>query len=565
MIERVRISNLGVIEHAELELGTGLTALTGETGAGKTMAVTSLQLLLGAKADPGKVRQGADLAEVEGTFVVPADAAILTRVAEVGGQWDDDGDVAVLIVARHVPASGRSRSFIGGRSVPTAVLREIAGDLVTVHGQSDQLRLATAAQQRRALDLFGGQTVAKAAQAWADAWNQHAAAQKALADFEADIRDQAQQRLAYEALVQKVDAVRPQPGEDEELRAQARYLETIEQNYAGISEAAAQLAGSDTVEEPALTSVAMARRALDDVAADDRLNELRLRLSSAENELNDIAATLADLAAHTEADPEKLAAIYERRQELSGLRRELGMGIDEALEATARARAALERLGDPEATRDQLVRELEEAEERRRRCGADLHSARAEAARGLEQLVQAELTDLALPDARFEITVEAHEPAPHGADAVSFLLASHRGAPLRTIGEGASGGELSRVMLAVEVALATREHETDHTFLFDEVDAGIGGRAALAVGRRLANLGNTSQVIVVTHLAQVAAYAQTQAVVVKRDGAEAAHTDVRSVEGEERLNELARMLGGTASETARAHAAELLEGVDVAR
>ena len=566
MIEQVRISNLGVIEEAELNLGPGLTSLTGETGAGKTRAVTSLQLLLGAKADATKVRRGASSAVVEGLFTVSAGSPILERVTEAGGSFEVDDGVAAVLVARHVPASGRSRSYIGGRSVPTAVLAEIAGHLVTVHGQSDQLRLATAAQQRSALDHFGGDAMGGALARWREAWASFTRARQNLEAFEAQSKDAARSRLAYEALLAKVDAVNPAPGEEEELRASARLLENTEVRYAGFSSAAAHLSGSDSIEDTALSAMAAARRALDDIADDPDVAELVTRLDAAGAELSDIASALADVAAHTEADPEHLSEIYSRRQRLQGLRKELGMNLDEALVAADEARAALAELGDPEGTRERLERDLAAAQLELDKAGRSLHRRRVTAARELTALVMKELPELALGDATFTIEVTpGAAPGTYGSDTISFLLASHRGAPLAPVGKGASGGELSRVMLAVEVSLATARHEKDHTFLFDEVDAGVGGRAALAVGRRLAELAASSQVLVVTHLAQVAAYAGTQAVVVKKLDNKSAVTDVRPVSGDDRLSELARMLSGQDSQAARAHAAELLSSAGVAR
>ena len=566
MIEHVRISNLGVIEEAELSLGTGLTALTGETGAGKTMAVTSLELLLGARADASKVRSGAASAHVEGLFTLPLDSPVLEKIVEAGGGYEEDDDVAVVLVARTIPATGRSRSFIGGKSVPTAVLGEIAQELVTVHGQSEQLRLASPAHQRRALDTFGGTDAAELLAAWQGAWEREQAAAKALDDFDARARDAARQRLALEALVTKVDAVSPQLGEEQTLRQEAHRLENTEALYAGLAGAAAMLAGSDSVDEPALQWVASARNALESLADDPDIADIVARLDSAEAELSDIAGTLADIAAHTEADPERLSEVYERRQILSGLRKSLGMDLDEAIAAADQARAGLIELGDPDSARQRLLDDLATAKHQSAVAAKKLTAFRQKAATELQKLVTRELPELALPDARFDVHVTPDaQPTQWGIDSVSFMLASHKGAPLAPLGQSASGGELSRVMLAMEVALASRNHESDHTFLFDEVDAGVGGRAALAVGKRLAMLAATHQVIVVTHLAQVAAYAGLQAVVVKQSDSDGARTDVVVVDGDQRLAELARMLSGSDTQAARTHAAELLSDANMAR
>ncbi|MGO1944777.1 MAG: DNA repair protein RecN [Ancrocorticia sp.] len=566
MIEQLRISNLGVIESAELELGTGLTALTGETGAGKTMAVTSLELLLGAKADSSKVRRGAKSAVVEGVFSVPADSEVVPRIVEAGGDVDEEDGTATVIISRQVPASGRSRSFIGGRTVPTSVLTEIAGALVTVHGQTDQLRLATPSQQRVALDEFGGAPVARAFATWRSAWEAYNEASTQIEQFEEQAQDAARARLAYEALVAKVDDIQPTRGEEAALKREAQILENVDQRFSGLSGAAASLSGSDAEENPALAGVVRARQFLDSAGDSDDVRELLSRLDAAEADLSDIAGELADLAAHSEADPERLSAIYSRRQALQGLRKALGMDLDQAIEEADQARAALEDLGDVDATRERLEAALDQARAAMDKAGKALQLARSSAAKKLTAAVTAELPQLALPDATFSISVtEAPTPAAHGKDVVAFQLASHAGAPLAPLGKSASGGELSRIMLAVEVSLAAEAHDKHHTFLFDEIDAGVGGRAALAVGHRLAALAATSQVIVVTHLAQVAAYAGTQDVVVKESKQKSAITHVERVAGDQRLGELARMLAGTDSPTARAHAAELLSTADVAR
>ena len=565
MIEQVRIANLGVIESAELNLSAGLTALTGETGAGKTMAVTSLELLLGAKADNTKVRRGADQAFVEGVFSLPSDSPVLTRIEDAGGVYEMDDDGAVVIVSRTIPVSGRSRSFIGGRSVPTAVLGDISRELVTVHGQSEQLRLATSANQRRALDTFGGSAMTDLLAHWQSAWAKEKECREALAEFDARARDAARQRLAWEALVSKVDEVSPVIGEDDALKNEARRLEGTEALYRGLSEAAAWLSGSDNVEQSVLGGIGVARESLRPIEEDPEIAELVGRIESAEAELSDIAGTLSDIAAHSEADPERLFEIYERRQALSGLRKSLGMDIDEAVAAAEEARENLAALDDPETARTRLQGDLADAEKQSGIAAKALSRARKKAAKELQALIAAELPELALPDATLAIEVaESEQSTQWGRDTITFTLASHKNAPQAPLGQSASGGELSRVMLAVEVALASRNHESDHTFLFDEVDAGVGGRAALAVGKRLAMLAHTNQVIVVTHLAQVAAYAGQHAVVVKETNAETTRTDVVTVTDENRLAELARMLSGSDSATARAHAAELLSDAFVA-
>lgn len=563
MIDLIRIENLGVIAEAELDLTSGLTTLTGETGAGKTMAIASLQLLLGAKADASKVRHGAEATRVEGSFVVPLSSPVLERVREAGGDWEEDDGQAVILVARHVPAEGRSRAFLGGRSVPTATLTEIASHLVSVHGQMDQVRLSGPARQRSALDAFGGQSLSAARASYMHAWEGWKEASVALESFEATAATAARERLALEALVAKIDEVAPERGEEEALKAESTALEKAEEYYAAYDGASAWIGGSDEVEGHALAAIDKARAALK--TGGTASEELTARLEAVESELEDINTTLAELARLADGDPSRLEEIYARRQRLAGLRKSLGMGLDEAIAEAEQARITLEQLADPQARRAHLEAECAKAETVLTEAGAALSSERTQAARELSRLVESELAALALPEASFEISVEAAPPAPHGMDTVTFLLASHRGAPLGPIGSVASGGELSRIMLALEVSLASRETQSGHTFLFDEVDAGIGGKAAHAVGSRLAKLAKTHQVIVVTHLAQVAACASTQLRVVKENGdGEAVDTRVEKVEGDAREIELARMLSGTDSQAARAHAAELLASATVA-
>ena len=357
MIESLHIENLGVIAEATLDPGAGLTALTGETGAGKTMAITSLELILGGKADPSKVRAGASMARVEGVFTVARDSPLLPTIDGVGGAYDLEDDRAVVVVSRHIPAKGRkgrSAAFLGGRRVPTSVLRDIARHLVSLHGQSDQIRLATGSQQRRALDAFAGAPVARALEAWRSAYGAYGEAVAALEEFDETSRDQARQRLALQALVGKVDAVEPLPGEDDALREEAHRLENVESRFLALSQAAAHLAGSDAVETAAIDGLAEAVRALEGLDDGRDAAELASRLRGLEAEVNDIAATLADMAGRAEADPERLSDVYARRQALAELRRDLGMGADEAIRAADEARATLERLGDPQGTRERL-------------------------------------------------------------------------------------------------------------------------------------------------------------------------------------------------------------------
>lgn len=562
MIESLRIENLGVIAEAELVFPENLIALTGETGAGKTMAVTSLRLLLGAKADPSKVRHGAQAAQVEGVFVVRPDSPVLAEIDEAGGTYDIEGDQAIVLIARHIPVNGRSRAFIGGRAVPIATLNDIAAQLVTVHGQMDQIRLVSPSQQRHALDTFAGEECQAQREKYAKAYHRYQEAQAALKDFVTRSKKGARERLALEAFLEKIGEIAPEVGEEERLREEAQLLESAQERYLAYDSASAYLLGSDETEGDALSAIAAAVRHLDRI--DDSDTVLRDRLEEAEKEIADIAQSLNERSRNIHFNPELLSDIYTRRQALQGLRKELGMGLDEALLEAEEAHKRLAEMADPEARQAELEEEVRRAGEELDAAGAVLSQIRRTHAQHLSELVSAELGDLALPDARFVVEVNPSEPAVHGMDTVTFLLAAHKDAPLLPLARSASGGELSRIMLALEVSLASHNAPEETTFLFDEVDAGVGGKAGLAIGARLARLGEVSQVIVVTHLAQVAACASTHIRVEKGVQTGITQSSIVEVQAEEREKELARMLSGSESVTAQAHAAELLEAVRMA-
>ena len=567
MIDELRISNLGVIESAHLNLRDGMTAITGETGAGKTMALTSLSLLMGEKADASRVRAGAERAVVEGTFVVRADSPVVEIVENAGGTVDIDGDRAAIIVARHVPAEGRSRAYAGGQSVPMAVLTQIADHVVTVHGQSDQLKLRSASQQRAALDSFGGSDIAQARESYSIAWETLRAAERELDEFRDGMKQAASERLALEALVKRVDAVKPEEGEEEELKAKALRLENVEDLRAAMAGAISGLEGSEhgTPEPGALYALDSASQMLRQASgADAELADLAGQLNDASVIASDVANVLGMKLGELDADPDELNRIHERRAELRLLQRNLGMTIEEILERRESADAKLASLASPDEHLDDLEIAVKDARRELAARGATLTKRRRAAGGELAARVTRELHSLAMKDATFSVGLEPLEsPASHGLDDVAFLLAPHRGSPHLPLATSASGGEMSRIMLAIETTLNANPLP-DHTFVFDEVDAGIGGKTALSVGERLARVAQSSQVLTVTHLAQVAAYAHEHVVVAKKSEGNTTSTDVMVVEGEDRVAELARMLSGhEESAAARTHAAELIRSAVV--
>ncbi len=575
MIDEIRIENLGVIGSATVPLGPGLTAITGETGAGKTMVLSGLALLLGGRADPGTVRAGTTQATAEGCFLVDAGSPVTERVREAGGELDEDG---ALVAVRTVAAAGRSRAYLGGRTVPQAVLAEVAADLVTVHGQQDQARLRSARHQREALDDFAGPEHLARIEAYRTAWAERRRTAAELEELVGGARDLEREAELLRIGLAEVERVDPQPGEDDELAAEQDRLAHAEDLRTAASTAHAALAGDEDAVEVAGTGavggVDAARRALEAVRRHDaELDALTTRTAEVGYLLDEVVTDLARYVDQVEGDPERLAAVHQRRADLAALARRHGGSVDEVLDWASRAGLRLIEL-DGGADRTQSLRDrLGELDQRLAELAGQMSAGRTEAGERLGKAVTAELGGLAMPAARLEVRlVPSPELGPWGAEEVELLLVAHAGAPARPLAQGASGGELSRVMLALEVALATGEGSgaaRPPTFVFDEVDAGVGGKAAVEVGRRLAELARQSQVVVVTHLAQVAAFADLHLVVNKsRSGGHDVVTasDVRVVDGPERVTELARMLSGQEdSAAALEHAAELLERSVVGR
>lgn len=576
MIESLRIRSLGVIDEAELPLGAiqdaslplgpGYTVVTGETGAGKTMVVTALGLLTGRRADAGMVRRGQDKAIVEATIIDSPEAPAFREAVEAGAELDDEGPGrAALYLSRAVSAEGRGRAHAGGRAIPVGALGRIGDKLVAVHGQSDQLRLRGAGEQRAALDAFGGEPVTRALADYVASYEALHAATAELADIHERGRERALEAETLQAALEEIDRVDPQPGEDEELTARSLRLTHVEELRGGAATAHAALVSEEIGEAvDAVSLVDAAKRALEAVDGDDpALAEQTSRLRELGYILSDVATELASYIHSLDADaPAELAQVEDRRADLAGLQRRYAPTIDEVLEWTAQARVRLSGLQDDPARVEELTTAVARLQAELEAHSERLRALRVEAAQALSARVDQELHALAMPHARLSIRVVPAAPAAHGADEIDFLLAPHPGADPRPLGKGASGGELSRVMLALEVVLA--EVDPVPTFVFDEVDAGVGGEAAVEIGRRLARLARHVQVVVVTHLPQVAAFADRHLNVTKTAHGEGSTgfttSDVVTLDTEGRITELARMLAGQAdSAAARAHAQELLE------
>jgi DNA repair protein RecN (Recombination protein N) len=557
MWQHLTLSSLGVIDSAELELGEGFTVITGETGAGKTMVVTALGLLRGERADLGLVRHGADQARVEASIGVRPGAAAAAAVEGAGGRIDDD----VVILGRVLSAAGRSRAVAGGATVPAALLAEVTDELVAVHGQSDQHRLLRAAEQRAALDRFAGEPFAAAFAAYAPVHARWREVGRTLAELREHAQERARELDVLRFGLDEINEVEPLPGEDERLRADEGRLAHSEGLARAADEAHRALVGDGEL-DAARTRVAEASSALRDQSGHDAvLDDLAERVLEVGILIDDVGAELAAYAAGIELDPEGLAELQERRALLAGLQRKYGPTLDDVLAWAAESAARVDELGGDDSAVEALESELAELTPRVRELAEQMSQVRREAAGRLAALVDAEIAQLSMPSARLQVAVTTDEgavPGPHGIDDVELLFAANSGTGLRPLHKGASGGELSRLMLALEVVLADRT--TVPTLVFDEVDAGIGGKAAVEVGRRLSRLAEHAQVIAVTHLPQVAAFADHHFVVTKDDDGTVTSSSVVRLQEHDRVDELARMLAGQDdSAAAQAHARELLD------
>lgn len=580
MLTEIRIDGLGVISTATAQFHEGLTVLTGETGAGKTMVVTSLHLLSGARADAGRVRLGAARAVVEGRFTVDeVNSTAQKQVREVlesaAAEADEDG---TIIAIRTVGSDGRSRAHLGGRGVPASVLADFTAPLLTVHGQNDQLRLQRPDQQLSALDQFAADSVGSLLRKYQVQRRSWLDARTELLERTARSRELALEADRLKHSLSEIDAVAPEPGEDVRIVDEVRRLSDLDSLREAAAVAHDALAGpADSPEDGsgALELLGTARARIES-ADDPALTGLGPRLGEAIAVVVDLTTELSGYLSDLPSDPGALDSLLTRQAELKSLTRKYAPDIDGVIAWADEARARLGSLDVSEEALAALAAEVGIAAERVREAARKLTAARTKSAGKLAAAVSAELGGLAMGKAKLEVVVRPVAASPQdsapltvdgqelhagstGVDEVEFRLSAHSGAQSLPLSKSASGGELSRVMLALEVVLAVSDHGA--TMVFDEVDAGVGGRAAVEIGRRLAKLARTHQVIVVTHLPQVAAFADTHLVVNKSDdGKGKVNSGVRALTKDERVIELARMLAGLDdTETGRAHAEELLE------
>ncbi|MEY8209351.1 DNA repair protein RecN [Corynebacterium sp. MNWGS58] len=566
MLADITITDLGVIHHATAELSTGLTVLTGETGAGKTMVVTGLRLLAGSRADASRVRTGADKAVVEGSFLADelstgAQQAVAELVESGGGAADENGE---YLVARTLSAQGRSKAHLGGRSVPAAKLAEFSSYVLAIHGQNDQLRLLAPEQQRAALDRYAPEN-ARLLQNYQQHYREWKKLQRDLKVRTESRRELAQEVDRLQFAIDEIEQIAPEPGEDEQLIQRIRRLQDVdslrEQAMAALTaiDGPEAAGGEDgfTETDPASTLLGQAESAVRD-SEDPQLAAIADKLGEITTQLGEISAELGGFLGELPADPDELEASLQRQHELKTLTRKYAPTISEVITWKDEASVRLSSIDTSAQALEELQKQVKVAEKDMRAAASELTAARRSAAVELEKAVTAEIQGLAMPKARLEVAVREIAPSDYGADEVELLLAPNDAARAQPLSTAASGGELSRVMLALEVIISAGT--TGATMVFDEVDAGVGGRAAVEIGRRLARLAVHNQVIVVTHLPQVAAYADTHLHVAKEVTDETVTSGVLTLDHEQRVEELARMLAGLDdTATGRAHAAELLE------
>ena len=554
MITNLGIKNIGVISSANLEFRPGFTALTGETGAGKTMVLTALGLLLGSRADSTTVRTGSPQLLVEGR-ISNSSPALTARLAELGADTSEDE----ILINRTVSADGRSRAAISGASVPVSVLEEITSELVTIHGQSDQTRLRSLPRQREALDSFGGEDIRVAKSDYQATFRQYQDLQSRIARMQTASEADGLKLESLRLKISDIEALNAAAGELAEITEQINRMSNVESLRAAATAAHNALSNED--DSDATGFLAKASKALDG-SVDSELKVLASQLSDITSMASEVSSTLASYLADLDADPKALDQLLGRKAELVAVERRYGVELDELILSLPALNAEVLDLDSSDEQIEKLEMQFAALESQLAAQAGALTQKRKDAAALLSERVSEELSQLAMSGARLDIAITPSATfEAEGMDRIEFLLASHSGAEARSLSKGASGGELSRIMLAIELVLVAGQ--TLPTMIFDEVDAGVGGQAAVELGKRLKKLAESTQVIVVTHLPQVAAFADHQIRVAKDSSGEITESSVESLSQDERQFELARMLSGNPdSEVALEHAKELLNSAN---
>lgn len=557
MLEEINIKDLGIIREATLTFTPGLTTITGETGAGKTMVLSALALLLGKRSEASMIRAESAFTSVEGCWLVPTASPVNELVDNVGGIMEDGR----LYINRTVHRDGKSKAVVGGKTTPAALLGDIGDNLVNIHGQSDQIKLKSAAVQREALDRYAGTTLQNILTRYRAAHNVWTEATRQLEELRSNRAALEAEHTLLTQVIADIEKVDPQPGEDDMLKTTADRLANIDTIRSNVTEAANRISYDGFDSTDALTHIHEAVRLLQHIAEyDPAITGMIALAENAQAVLSELNSELTAYLSTVDTDSlSELDGIHDRIAALTALKRNYGPALEDVLTRYEQAAKRVLEIDPSGEHITHLEETVQQAHTEMVALAAELTQARTEAGTALSAAVNAELAGLAMGNARFIVQVaEANTYTRHGHDDIAFLLAAHAGAEPRPLGKGASGGELSRIMLAIEVVLA--DPDSTPTFIFDEVDSGVGGATAIEIGKRLASLAQRAQVIVVTHLPQVAAFADNHLRVLKTSGEDYVNTDVTQLSTDDRVTELARMLSGMAdSDSAQQHAREMLE------
>ena len=552
MLETLRIQNYALIDEIEIDFRPGFNALTGETGAGKSIIVGALNLVLGARASGAVLREGAPRAQIAALFRIPAPSRHLRQLLK---EHEIELEEGGLLLARTIAADGRSRGYAGGHIVPMAVLAAIGDELVDLHGQHEHQSLLKAERQLDLLDAFGAtETEAEAVAALV---TELRVVEREIQELEGDDRERTRQYEFMQFEVNEIDAAGLQPGEDEEVKARLNLITNAETIYTLANHAYAALYENE--EPSAIDGIHAAAHDLDELAAiDERFGELAAQLAEVRNGAEAVAMEVRAYAERIEFDPEEQEALNQRLALMGALKRKYGNSIEEILAYREKAAAEVEAYEQRDERLEAMRVRFQALQGEAGQAAEELSKKRKAAAKKLDTQVKTALGDLGMKAADFQTAFEPGGLSTHGCDRVAFLLAANAGEKLKPLRQVASGGEISRIMLALKAVFAGADKIP--ALIFDEIDAGVGGAVARKVADKLAALARSHQVICITHIPQIAAVAQAHYNVSKRTVQGRTVTGVTPVQNEARVKELARLLDGSVSEVSQQHARTLLAG-----
>jgi DNA repair protein RecN (Recombination protein N) len=553
MLRTLSIRNFAIIDRLDLDFGPGFNVLTGETGAGKSILMDALNLLLGSRSGAEMVRGGSEKAIVDAVFDLSKSPDVRQVVAAQGFDLDNDE----LLLSREVSSAGKSTARVSGRPATIAQLREIGDFLMDLHGQHEHQALLAVARHLDMLDAWGGRDFQTLRAEAAEAYHLAQRLRKERQDLEKDARERAHLLDLYRFQVTEISEAELRAGEDEELDLEYRRISNAQKLLDSAAATVTAIGGGD--ESGALDALASAVRGLEDAAQlDETLEPIVEAIRSATFELSEAARDLGRYQDEIEVDPERAEQIEERIEQIRTLKRKYGDTIEEILAFGEETAARLESLSNSEERSANLDKEIAKAEKRLADVCGKLTGLRCKAARDFEKIAQSELRELGMEKTRFEVQITQAEPTPKGADRVEFQIAVNPGEPLRPLAKVASGGEISRVTLAIKSAMAMQDALP--TMVFDEIDIGIGGRTASVIADKLSRLAAATQILCITHLAQIASRGTTHFAIEKQTAGARTRVSVAKLDPEQRVAEIARMIGGAAvTDAVLQHSREMLE------